>query len=335
MTERQMWEIRKYDSGLKREWDEFVSRSRNATFLFLRDYMDYHADRFEDHSLMAYRRGKLCALLPANRAGDILNSHQGLTYGGWLLPRQGIDTNDYYGLWKRWLRYCTDSGIKEIIYKPLPTIYATMPSEEDRYLLFLCGAGNVVTNMASAINLRHNPGYNKLQRRHLAHTPESFTADNASAEAAEEFHSMLSSCLAERHESRPVHSACELKALAEKFPENIRFWIARDNGKAEGGVCVFITPECVHCQYIATTVRGRETDILAALFAEMIAYYTERGVAYFDFGTSNEDGGRLLNEGLNRQKTAYGGSGVAYSTYRINAACALKSLPSELWPPKK
>ena len=71
---------------MQQSWDEFVARSRNATFLHYRDYMDYHSDRFHDHSLIFLSdKGKIVALLPANAAGEALYSHQGLTYGGMLV----------------------------------------------------------------------------------------------------------------------------------------------------------------------------------------------------------------------------------------------------------
>jgi DNA-binding response OmpR family regulator len=44
--------VERYTASRKREWDTFVSTAKNATFLFFRDYMDYHRDRFTDHSLM-------------------------------------------------------------------------------------------------------------------------------------------------------------------------------------------------------------------------------------------------------------------------------------------
>ena len=46
-------EIKRYSDRCKDEWDDFVRDSRNGTFLFMRGYMDYHADRFADFSLMA------------------------------------------------------------------------------------------------------------------------------------------------------------------------------------------------------------------------------------------------------------------------------------------
>ena len=66
-----MIEIRRYSNTDKPIWDDFVKRSKNATFLHLRDYMDYHADRFDDFSLMAFNHhGKLAAGVAATtRAG--------------------------------------------------------------------------------------------------------------------------------------------------------------------------------------------------------------------------------------------------------------------------
>jgi hypothetical protein len=75
-------EILRYSPEHASDWDAFVDNSRNGTFLFRRGYMDYHADRFADHSLMAVSSGKLMAVLPANEAEGTLWSHQGLTYGG-------------------------------------------------------------------------------------------------------------------------------------------------------------------------------------------------------------------------------------------------------------
>ena len=47
--------------------------------------MDYHKDRFEDFSLLIYKGERLYALLPANINDDVVYSHQGLTYGSFVL----------------------------------------------------------------------------------------------------------------------------------------------------------------------------------------------------------------------------------------------------------
>ena len=65
-----MIEIKRYTPQEKQDWNDFVAKSRQGTFLFDRNYMDYHQDRFHDQSLMIFYNGKLCALLPANEVVD-------------------------------------------------------------------------------------------------------------------------------------------------------------------------------------------------------------------------------------------------------------------------
>lgn len=293
--------------------------------------MDYHSSRYDDCSLLAYRNGKLAALLPANIRNGRLISHEGLTYGGWCLPGKGLDCSELTLLWSTWLSWCESSGIGEVIYKPLPSVYQSMPSEEDRYLLFRSGAKLIRSDISSAINLLHNPGFNTLQKRHIAHAPADLRVSSFSAtdfKVIQAFHSMLADCLRERHDTAPVHSIEELRILAERFPENIVFWIGTQNDSYQCGICIYLTRNCAHAQYIATTPQGREQNLLAPLVREIINFYTEKGVEYLDFGISTEDDGWKLNDGLNRQKTSYGASGVAYDRWLISVSDALKLLPT-------
>ena len=40
--------VEQYSSERSAEWNEFVKNSKNGTFLFDRNYMDYHSERFTD-----------------------------------------------------------------------------------------------------------------------------------------------------------------------------------------------------------------------------------------------------------------------------------------------
>jgi hypothetical protein len=68
MVEIDMVLIELYKRAEEAQWDEFVARAKNGTFLFFRQYMDYHADRFHDHSLLFFEENRLLALLPARGA---------------------------------------------------------------------------------------------------------------------------------------------------------------------------------------------------------------------------------------------------------------------------
>lgn len=312
-----LWRIERYDQSRRREWNEFVARSRNATFLFDRDYMDYHADRFADASRMAYKGNRLMALLPANVTDDrILNSHGGLTYGGWILPPSHLDGADLLGIFEELCAVCRAEGLTGIDYKPLPFIYSSMSSQEDEYALFRLGATLTERNLSAAINLRCPGGFNQQQRRHLAKTSKLPVEVSETADI-DGFMAMLTDCLRDRHDTTPVHTAAEMKLLAMRFPENIRFFVTTLDGVSHAGVCVYDTGRVAHAQYIATTEEGRRLNLLTPLFNYLINdLFADRD--YFDFGISNEDHGRYLNEGLLRQKYSYGATGVVYSRYYIS-----------------
>lgn len=143
-----MIEIRRYTPEDAAEWNNFVwLKSRQGTFLFDRSYMDYHQDRFHDHSLMFFHKRKLYALLPANEVtvsaqdGDeagttkkILYSHQGLTYGG-LLTCPKVTAEVCIDIFESLREYLRENGFQSCIYKAMPWIYQRIPSEEDLYAL--------------------------------------------------------------------------------------------------------------------------------------------------------------------------------------------------------
>lgn len=311
-----MWNIVRYEAGREREWNEFVSGSRNGTFLFDRSYMDYHSDRFSDASLMAFKDRRLMALLPANLTPDgTVHSHSGLTYGGWILPSRHLDGADMLEIFGAAIDHWKSEGISRLDYKTIPYIYASQPSAEDEYALFRLGARLTSCGLSSTIDLR-NPGpFNQLQRRHLA------KASQLPIEVIESrdicgFMSMLADCLHERHDTMPVHSADEMKLLASRFPENIKFYVVLLDGRMHAGTCVYDTGRVAHTQYIATTSEGRRLNLLTPLLHKLITdIFAKR--AYFDFGISTEDDGRVLNSGLLRQKTSYGAGAAVYKRFSL------------------
>lgn len=312
------WEIRRYSPEDEREWNRYVSESRNGTFLFKRGYMDYHSDRFCDYSLMAYRNGVLMGVLPANREQSILYSHKGLTYGGWVFPAKHVDGEDVLSLFEAWREFCLDDGIEECIYKPVPGIYHTRSSQEDIYALFRFGAEKTVCNLSAAIYIPEETGWSKWQRRYLnigaRNAPEAQLERDASGAT---FYKMLEDCLRERHNTTPVHTKEEFLRLAERFPDNILPMVLMVDGKAEAGIALYLTDTVAHCQYICTTSEGREKKYLPLLVSKLQEMDEVRKRRWLDFGTSNEDNGRVLNAGLYHNKFSFGAGGVVYETYRL------------------
>lgn len=310
------WRIERYDASKEREWNEFVARSRNGTFLFDRGYMDYHSDRFADCSWMARKGNRLLALLPANITPDgTLHSHGGLTYGGWVTARSHIDAADMLDIFKTAVSVWRSGGIEALDYKPVPYIYSSKPAQDDLYALFRLGAVQTECAVSSTVDLSLPVEFNQQQRRHLKQASR-FPVTVSETDDVEMFMRMLSECLRERHDTAPVHSASELRMLKSRFPENIRIFATFLDGAAHAAICVYDTGIVAHAQYIATTSEGRRLNLLTPLVDYLVRQrYAAR--RWFDFGISTEDHGMVLNSGLLRQKTSYGAGATVYTRFML------------------
>ena len=313
-----MIHIVRYTADKKAEWDAFVKDSKNGTFLFLRDYMEYHADRFEDYSLMYYKDDKLLSLLPANKRGEALWSHQGLTYGGFVLTNKAhiVEIGEIFD---KTIHFLHEAGIKEWYYKQMPTIYHQQPSEDDSYWLWRNGAEMVECNLMSAINLysdihispsRRNNS-NKLKR-------EGWKIVCDTEGLVRQFWAILSDNLRETYNSKPVHTLEEMERLKSLFPKNIIcYGIVSPEGNLEGGTLIYISSQVVRTQYISATPYGKKHKALDLLLSHVVDYYKNEGYRYFDFGTSMADDDVNLNESLIQQKEGFGARGIACRTYKI------------------
>ena len=307
--------VKRYTPAQQAEWDNFAGTCRNSTFLHKRGYMDYHAHRFTDHSLMFYRNARLIALLPAHIKENTLCSHNGLTYGGLLLPH-GIATEAVLCIFDTLMEYMRhNTTATGIIYKPTPHIYHRYLCEEDLYALFRHNATLTERKVSSAIPLK-SPLPISGRRKLTASTKSRLSIIEDGDYNA--FWKILEKRLQGKYNAAPVHSIEEMTLLKSRFPENIKlFCVADNNGEILGGVVLFITDNVVHMQYSGTTEEGRRISALDYLYEELINNRFA-GKEYFDFGTSVEDGGRYLNSGLIAYKERLGGRAVVYDTYTID-----------------
>lgn len=307
-------EIRRYRREDKELWNSFVSKARNATFLFDRNYMDYHDDRFDDNSFMFYHKGKLKAVLPANVAGDTLYSHQGLTYGGLLLDKKATveDVLECFDSLNSWLR---KNGISKVVYKALPWIYQQYPSEEDLYALtWKCKAQLISRNIASTIIIDNKLKFAESRKSGIRKAL-SLNIEVGESNDVDGFWHVLEDNLGNRYNAKPVHTASEMKLLMSRFPNNIKLYVAKMNGEIVGGTLIYVTPQVVHTQYISASVEGKKHGALDLLF-DFIINKVYANCRYFDFGKSTEQGGAYLNESLIFQKEGFGGRGVCYDWYQ-------------------
>lgn len=313
-----MFEIKEYSASDKRQWNDFVEKSKNGTFLFNRDYMDYHSDRFRDHSIMVLRKGALYALLPANLSGKQLYSHQGLTYGG-LIMSSKASASEILEVFRYINEHLKSEGIESVIYKPTPYIYHKMPAQEDLYALFrLTNARIVARNISSTIYQDTKVKFIESRKSGIRKAMKAGLKIKESNDFTQ-FWKVLCDNLMSNHNVNPVHSLKEITLLADLFPKKIRLYVVEDEyGNTLGGTVIYEANEqVVHTQYISASPEGKALGALDLLFDYLI---NDRylSVPVFDFGQSTENMGKYLNENLIFQKEGFGGRGVIYDIYEYN-----------------
>ena len=299
---------------MKNDWDAFVLSARNSHFMFLRDYMDYHRDRFQDFSLMIYDEERLVAILPGNKKGESYYSHQGLTFGGFLVGNN-IKTEFMLSIFETTFHFLRENYFKKIIYKVMPYIYHKMPVQEDLYALFLHNATLMRRDVSSAILLKNKNAYQEQRKRAIKRAQKAGIRVQQSSNF-QGYWGLLTDVLERNHQALPVHMLGEIEYLAGQFPNNIKLFEAYDQDELLAGTVVYETDVVAHTQYLASSENGRKQGALDYIIDYLISnFYSSKD--YFDFGISTEDQGRILNAGLIAQKEGFGARAIVHDFYEI------------------
>ncbi len=306
-----MCSVRPYTPIDVNTWDALVGRSRNGNLLHRRGYMDYHADRFVDQSLIVERHGEAVAVLPANIQGNVVTSHGGLTYAG-LVTTHALRAESTLAVFGQIASHYRALGVERVIYKAVPHIFHAYPAEEDLYALHRLGARLQRRDLSSVIALQESFHFTQGRLRAVNKARKAGIHLQAGADAAD-FHALLAEVL-RKHGTRPTHSLAELRLLQSRFPQRIVLHEARRDGVLLAGVLAYDLGKVVHTQYMAVSEEGRHVGALSLLLAELIGgVYAER--TYFSFGVSTEQEGQVLNGGLVTQKEYFGARAVVHDFY--------------------
>jgi Acetyltransferase (GNAT) domain len=307
--------VERYTADREEEWNDFVRRSKNGTFLFDRGYMEYHADRYVDSSLLVHdARGRLVAIFPASRRGTVLVSHEGLTYGGFVSGSK-MTTRRMLDVFDACLDHVRGNGIERLLYKCVPHIYHSVPAEEDCYALFVHGARLIRRDVASAIDTRLPLPPRRLRRRILRRARSAGVRVEAT-DAFDRFWPVLERNLRERHGRKPVHSLDEIAYLARRFSKNIVLFSCTQSDDVLAGAVVYVSPNVCHVQYSADSPEGRRIGAKDLVLATLIARFSPSH-RWIDFGISTERDGHHLNEGLVDYKEGFGARAVNYDSYEV------------------
>ena len=309
------YSVRLYQKSDFTLWNSFLEIAKNATFLFHRDFMEYHSDRFEDYSMLVFENNKLVAVVPANRVGATVFSHLGLSYGG-LILLQKAKLIDVILIFKSILIFLNHEKMEKLNIKMLPSFYSDCFTEELNYCLFLLNANLLRCDTYSVIDLKKSIKIGSGRNEGIVKGIENKLVIKEENSFESFWNKILIPNLDTKHLAKPVHSLEEIELLYKKFPKNIRQFNVYHKDVIIAGTTIFETKNVVHSQYISGNETKNETGSLDFLHHNLISTVF-KNKAFFDFGVSNEQQGRKLNKGLLFWKESFGAKTVTQNFYEI------------------
>ena len=303
-----------YKPENKTAWNNFIEVSKNGTFLFNRDYMEYHSERFMDHSLLFFKNGRLVGVLPANVDGGTLFSHEGLTFGG-IISGYSMKTPLMLEIFQNLIYHCQKNGITKVIYKPIPYIYHSIPADEDLYALFRNNAKLIGRSVSSSLYLAEKGVFDGRRKESLRKAKKNNLVVKRSYDL-KSFMRLAENVLMEKHGVRPVHTFEELTLLTNRFPNNIKLFASYKQEIMVAGIVIYDSANVAHGQYAANSDMGRSIGA-QDIIEDYLINEECTSKKYYDFGTSTTQLGRELNESLITRKEGFGSSAINYDLYEM------------------
>lgn len=253
----------------------------------------------------------LKAVLPANRVEDTVYSHQGLTYGGLVLPKK-VKTEAVFNILDTIVGFLKKHEISTLLVKQLPAFYTKVNADEFDCYVFQ-NEGNIIRkdmNLAFPLFVEELLSKSKFKHYKKSEKFDFKIVENSDFQGF--WDKVLIPRLAEKHQAKPVHTLKEIEYLGNKFPENIKQYNVYYQGEIVAGITTFETNFVVKSQYGATTQLGEKVRALDFLYFELFKKYRHLGKHFFDMGVVTDTSFEFnYNSGLLQQKEELGG--VVYS----------------------
>lgn len=323
-----MLKLARYQSKYAQIWNQTLVKSKNSTFLFHRNFMDYHADRFQDHSLLFLENDQTLAIFPANEDDNIIYSHQGLTYGGLVLEKS-IRLAKVMEIWIELLEYYHQLGYDNIIYKQLPYFYQNQIVYEEEYIFSLLATNLIQKNVGAIINLQNPIPIQERRKRGIQKARKL----NCTVQESTDFQSfwdvLLAPNLKEKYQLQPTHTWQEIRSLAKSFPKNIQLFCTYQGNELLAGTVIFSTLKVAHAQYIASSEIGQKIGASDLLFDFLICQEYAH-LDYLSLGISNTHQSLKVNWSLLEWKESWGARFFPQNIYEITLKDSVETLKSYL-----
>jgi hypothetical protein len=292
--------IEKYKSTDKKEWDSFIENSLVDCFLFKRDYLEYHSERFVDYSLMIYdEKSVLLCLVPANFVNNSFFTHKGLTFGGFLF-KKSLTSSKIKDIVDSTINFLSSKNFNRIHIKDLPEEYQLNKNHfvnyyiRNKYKTIIEQIPYSVINFNNEINLYRRKKSIKLAQKKSVEIE--FDSD-----ITQFWNKILIPNLIEKYSTSPVHTVDEIVKLKESFPKEIILVSAFYESQIVAGILLYVNQGVIKTQYISSNKLGRSVSALDLIMSEIISHYKDTH-NFFDLGSSSSNDGKTENINYNLLK---------------------------------
>ena len=306
------YSIVEYSSIYKNDWDKFVEIGEINSFLFKRDFIEYHKNRFIDNSLIIYLDEKIIAIFPANLdENKSINSHLGLSYGGILFePKTTLEKRKQ--VFFVVLKYLYERKINEINLKQIPLFF--LDQIYNTKILEIIDAKLIRSDIHSYIPKLSYCKPNNDRFKYIRKASRKNFKIVQSNHFDIFWDKLLIPNLKNRHNVSPVHSIEEIILLSKNFPENIIFTGCYQNDILRAGNVIFLNDDIAHTQYISGD-ENRKDGSLDFLMHQTILKFNK--TKKFSFGSSSEKNGTKVNKGLLYWKDSFKSLRSSQNFYNI------------------
>lgn len=303
-------EARRYDfaAATAAVWNALIDQSVNGTFLFRREFVEYHAERYEDFSYLLWRSNELVAVFVAARhrttaEPTMLVAHPGLTYGG-LVYSAELKYPMIEEAYRVLLNVFRSEGFTKLVIKPTARVFCRQPTDANLFYFHQHNFSLHKRELNSVIDLTQPLNFSKGRKDNVRKARNCGLSIGVS-HAFSKFWPLLVDNLWQTHKVRPPHSEDEIRLLQQRFPDNIKLYVAQQDGQVVAGVLLFLDAAhgFVHTQYISANEQGKLTGAVDAVIAHILSEVHGQ-FQRFSFGISTADG--QLNAGLLAQKEGFG-----------------------------
>ena len=270
-----------------------MQSSNNGTLFHYRSFLTYHIDRkFEDHSLIFEKKGKMIAVLSAAEVIDgskkVFCSHPGATFGGFVYD--DLLFEDAKNIITLLIEYCNGINFSSIFLVQVPQLYNLKNNETLEYALHWQGFMAEETYFSSFIDLTsEKEAINLVSSRKRRYLKKKSSNEKLRFEwngSLDDFYPIL--CKNKmKHGSKPTHSKVELLKLMDLMPDKFHLLMMYKDENPIGGTFNFIANSQVGIIfYNMINYEFKEFNSASFQILETMKWAKVNNLKYLDFGVS-------------------------------------------------